>query len=505
MSPRGHGARGQNGWARVACTRIAVGALPLACVIAACSVGPDYRRPHAQTPPAFKEAEGWKVAEPNDTAPRGNWWDLYNDPVLDRLVKQVQVSNQNVVLAEAQYREALALVSEARANYFPQLSANASTTRSQNALVTGVSGAGATTTGGTGQNQTIPGASGTRTTDRVGLALSWEIDVWGRIRRQVESNQAAAVASQSDLANALLSAQAMLAQSYLQLRATDTDIELYEKSIVAYERALKITLNRYEAGVAQRTDVTQAQGQLESAKAAGYDLQVTRATLEHAIAVLVGKPPAELNIERTNSLPDVPAIPVMVPASLLERRPDIAAAERRAASANALIGVARSAYFPNLTLGGSGGYASSTFNHLFSVPNRFWSLGPQLAQTVFDAGAIHAQVKQDIAAYDASVATYRQTVLSAFQEVEDNLATLRWLAQEATAEAAAAAAAEQTLRITENQYQAGTVDYLNVVIAQQAALTAERAVRDLANRRLTASVGLLKALGGGWQTALLTH
>ena len=486
--------------------RTGVAALTLGSALAACSVGPDYKRPHAETPPAFKEAEGWKVAEPNDSAPRGNWWDLYDDPILDKLVQQVQISNQNVVLAEAQYRQALALVSEARASYFPQLSANASSTRSQNALVTGVSGAGTTTGGtGTGGNQTIPGASGTRTTDRVGLSLSWEIDVWGRIRRQVEANQAAAVASQSDLASALLSAQAMLAQSYLQLRATDTDIDLYEKSIVAYERALKITMNRYDAGVAQRTDVTQAQGQLESAKAAGYDLQVTRATLEHAIAVLVGKPPAELNIERTNTLPAVPEIPVMVPATLLERRPDIAAAERRAAAANALIGVARSAYFPNLTLSGSGGYESNAFNHLFNVPNRFWSLGPELAQTIFDAGAIHAQVKQNIAAYDAGVATYRQTVLSAFQDVEDNLATLRWLAQEATAEAAAAAAAEQTLSITENQYQAGTVDYLNVVIAQQAALTAERTVRDLASRRLTASVGLLKALGGGWQTTLLTH
>jgi NodT family efflux transporter outer membrane factor (OMF) lipoprotein len=482
--------------------------LALACgALTACSVGPDYKRPQADTPPAFKEAAGWKLAEPSDTAPRGNWWDVYDDPALDKLVKQVQISNQNVRVAEAQYREALALVSQARANYFPLVSANASTTRSQNALVTGVSGAGTPATGGTGtgQNQTIPGASGTRTTDRVGLSLSWEIDVWGRIRRQVESNQAAAVASQSDLANALLSAQAMLVLSYLQLRATDTDIDLYEKSIVSYERALKITMNRYDAGVAQRTDVTQAQGQLESAKAAGYDLQVTRATLEHAVAVLVGKPPAELDIERTNTLPDVPKSPVLVPASLLERRPDIAAAERRAAAANALIGVARAAYFPDLTLSGSGGYESNTFNHLFSVPNRFWSLGPELAQTIFDAGAIHAQVKQNIAAYDASVATYRETVLTAFQDVEDNLATLRWLGQEATAEAAAAAAAEQTLSITENQYQAGTVDYLNVVIAQQAALTAERAVRDLANRRLTASVGLLKALGGGWQTTMLTH
>ncbi len=293
----------------------------------------------------------------------------------------------------------------------------------------------------------------------------------------------------------------MLVTSYLQLRATDVDLDLYEHSIVSYERALTITQNRYDAGVAQRTDVTQAQSQLESARAAAFDLAVTRHTLEHAIAVLVGRPPSELTIERTNALPDVPESPAIVPAALLERRPDIAAAERRTAAANAQIGVARAAYFPDLTLTGTGGYESSEFSTLFRAPNRFWSLGPNLAQTIFDAGAIHAQVKQNIAAYDFNVATYRQTVLTAFQDVEDNLSTLKLLAQESQAEIKAAEAAEKTLDITQNQYQAGTVDYLNVVTAQQTALTAERSVRDLANRRLTASVGLLKALGGGWKTS----
>jgi NodT family efflux transporter outer membrane factor (OMF) lipoprotein len=339
----------------------------------------------------------------------------------------------------------------------------------------------------------------------VSLSVDWELDVWGRIRRTVESERASAIASESDLANALLSAQAMLVQSYVQLRATDTDLDLYERSLTAYARALQITQNRYDAGVAQRTDVTQAQSQLESARAQALDLAVTRATLEHAIAVLVGRPPSEVSVARTNTLPDVPETPVTVPASLLERRPDIAGAERRTAAANAQIGVARAAYFPDLTLTGTGGYESQSFSNLFSVPHRFWSLGPQLAQTVFDAGAIHSKVKQNMAAYDLNVATYRETVLTAFQDVEDNLATLKLLAQEAVAEAAAAAADEQTLVITQNQYEAGTVDYLNVVIAQQAALTAERAVRDLANRRLTASVGLLKALGGGWQTSDLVH
>lgn len=456
------------------------------------SVGPNYHRPPVETPPAFKEAQGWKLAEPGDTVPKGHWWAIYEDPVLDGLVSQVQVSNQNVVAAEARYRQALALVSGARAGYFPLLTANASSTRSQNALTAQVAGAA------TGTQTAV--AAPTSTSDRVSLSLGWELDVWGRIRRTVESDQAAAVASESDLANALLSAQAMLVQSYLQLRATDADLALYEKSILAYQRALQITQNRYDAGVAQRTDVTQAQGQLESARAQAFDLAVTRATLEHAIAVLVGRPPSEVTLARTDVLPEVPEIPVTVPTSLLERRPDIAAAERQAAAANAQIGVARAAYFPKLSLSGTGGYQASQFSNLFTLPHRFWSLGPQLAQTVFDGGAIHAQVKQNIAAYDYSVATYRQTVLSAFQDVEDNLATLNLLAQESAAEAAAVAAAEQTLALTQNQYQAGTVDYLSVVVAQQSALNAERAVRDLANRRLTASVGLLKALGGGWTT-----
>jgi multidrug efflux pump len=484
-------------WSRSKLRRPELGvgaAIILMCLLAGCAVGPDYNRPKVQTPPAFKETEGWKIAEPNDAAPRGNWWDVYNDAVLDSLVKQVQVSNQNVIAAEAQYREALALVSEARAQIFPTVTANASSTRSQNALtaqVSGATGAGATTS--------------QSTSDRVSLSMAWELDVWGRIRRTVESNKASAIASESDLANALLSEQAMLVQSYLQLRATDVDLDLYEHSIAAYDRALVITQNRYDAGVAQRTDVTQAQSQLETTRAAAYDLSVTRSTLEHAIAVLAGRPPSELTIDRTNTLPDIPEIPSLVPATLLERRPDIAAAERRAAAANAQIGVARAAYFPKLSLTGTLGYQSNKFPDLFNAPNRFWSVGPQLAQTLFDAGAIHAQVKQNMAAYDASVATYRQTVLTAFQDVEDNLATLKLLAEESVAESNAAKAAELTLTITQNQYQAGTVDYLNVVVAQQTALSAERAVRDLLNRRLTASVGLAKALGGGWRTADLAH
>ncbi len=467
--------------------------LSLGLLTACVSVGPNYHRPAVETPPVFKEAQGWKVAEPRDAQSRGNWWDIYDDPNLDGLLRQVQVSNQNVVVAEARYRQALALVGTARANYFPTLSAAVSTTRSSNSVPTiAGSTAGSTTS-----------SSKTNTFDRASLTTSWELDVWGRIRRTVESNRAAAQASGGDLAAALLSAQTTLAQSYFQLRVVDLDLGLLERSTDAYERALEVTQNRYQAGVAARSDVTQAQTQLETARAQLLDLGIQRATLEHAIAVLVGKPPAAVSIPRTDQIPAVPDIPLSLPSELLERRPDVAAAERRVAAANAQIGVAKAAYFPTLTLTGSGGYQSTTFSRLFELPNRFWSVGPSLAETLFDAGARKYQEAEAIAVYDQDVASYRQTVLTAFQDVEDNLVSLKVLAQEALAERAAADAAAETLRIIENQYKAGTVDYLNVVSAQNASLSAERAFRDITNRSLTASVGLLKALGGGWNTGAL--
>ena len=475
--------------------------LSLGLLTACVSVGPNYHRPAVETPPTFKEAQGWKVAEPRDTQARGNWWDIYNDATLDGLLRQVQVSNQNVVVAEARYRQAMALVGTARASYFPTLSAGVSTTRSSNSVPTvGGSTAGPTTS-----------VSRTNTFDRASLTTSWELDVWGRIRRTVESNRAAAQASAGDLAAALLSAQTTLAQSYFQLRIVDLDLGLLERSTDAYGRAVEVTQNRYQAGVAARSDVTQAETQLETARAQLLDLGIERATLEHAIAVLIGKPPAAVSIARTDQIPALPEIPPALPSELLERRPDVAAAERRVAAANAQIGVARAAYFPTLTLAGTGGYQSSTtpqgtppsFSRLFELPNRFWSVGPSLAETLFDAGARKYQEAQAIAVYDQDVASYRQTVLTAFQDVEDNLVSLKVLEKEALAERAAADAAGETLRITENQYKAGTVDYLNVVSAQNASLTAERAFRDITNRSLSASVGLLKALGGGWNTGAL--
>jgi NodT family efflux transporter outer membrane factor (OMF) lipoprotein len=460
------------------------------------SVGPVYHRPSIEVPQGYREAQEWKPAEPQDTKPRGNWWDLYDDPDLDALMRQVAVSNQNVRLAAARYDQAVALLGNARSGYSPTITADVSSTRSQNALTVG---------GGGTTSASAAGGSGTRTQDRVSATMKWELDVWGRIRRTVESNRESAQASAGDLAGALLSAQATLAQSYFQLRVTDLDRTLLERSMDGYQKALEVTQNRYQAGVAQRSDVTQAQTQLESARVQWLDLGITRATLEHAIAVLIGKPPAALSIARKDQTPAIPAIPLTLPSQLLERRPDIAAAERRTAAANAQIGVARAAWFPTLSLGASGGYASTGFSRLFEVPNRFWSLGPDLAGTLVDFGARHYQVRAAIANYDESVATYRQTVLSAFQDVEDNLATLAVLASESIAERAAADAAAETLTITQNQYKAGTVDYLNVVSAQNASLSAERAWRDITNRSLAASVALLKALGGGWSSDTLPY
>jgi len=463
------------------------------------SVGPVYHRPSIEVPESYKEARDWKPAEPQDAKPRGNWWDPYDDADLDALMRQVAVSNQSVRLAAARYEQAVALLGNARSGYFPTITADVSSSRSQNAFTVGGGGSGTTSASAAAAGKS------TTTQDRASASMNWELDVWGRIRRNVESNRESAQASAGDLAGALLSEQATLAQAYFQLRVTDLDLALLERSMDGYSKALEVTQNRYQAGVAQRSDVTQAQTQLENARAQWLDLGITRATLEHAIAVLIGKPPAALTIARKDETPTIPAIPLTLSSQLLERRPDIAAAERRTAAANAQIGIARAAWFPTLSLGATGGYASGSFSKLFEVPNRFWSLGPDLAGTLIDFGARHYQVRAAIANYDQSVATYRQTVLSAFQDVEDNLATLAVLARESVAERAAADAAAETLTITQNQYKAGTVDYLNVVSAQNASLSAERAWRDITNRSLSASVNLLKALGGGWSAASLPY
>lgn len=454
-------------------------------MLSGCAIWPDYLRPEVVVPVQFKEQEGWKLAEPGDEVPRGPWWLRYGDPQLNALVGQVEVSNQNVLAAEALHRQAQAVLGAARAGYFPSITGNFSASRGQGA--TGTSGA----TSATG--------SAIRNTDRLSLGASWEADVWGRIGRSVESSAAAAEASAADLQAALLSAQATLVQTYMQLRVNDAQRRLLDQTVVAYERSLEITRNRYAAGVAGRIDVAQAETQLKSTQAQAIDLGVQRAQLEHAIALLMGKAPADFALPPTDTLPVLPQIPLELPSALLERRPDVAAAERRVAAANARIGVTQAAFFPALTFSASGGYQGSSLSQLLSLPNRFWSVGPALALTLFDAGARSAQKEQAIAAYDQSVAAYRQVVLTAFQEVEDNLVALRILADEATVQREAALFAAESLRLTDNQYQSGTVSYLNVITAQAAALSAERSRLDIGGRRLLASAALLKALGGDWR------
>ena len=376
-----------------------------AALLGGCAIGPDYQRPSIETPVAFKESADWKIAEPRDEMARGKWWKIFGDSDLDKLIEQVNISNQSLKAAEARYRQATALTQSARAGYFPTVSANASSTRSRSAAARS-----------TGSNEAT-------TNNNLTLSAGWELDVWGRIRRTVEANDASAQASAADLESARLSLQSELATSYFQLRVNDAQMQLFADSIIAFEKSLELTRNRYAVGVAGKVDVVQAETQLFSAQAQSIDLGVQRAQLEHAIAVLIGKAPtgvAVVNIEsnagaKVDWKVAMPAFPVGLPSTLLERRPDIAAAERRAAAANAQIGVAKAAYFPTLSLSGSGGFSSPTLANWISAPNRAWSLGPSLATTIFDFGKRGALTDQAIASYDQTVATYRQTVLEAFR------------------------------------------------------------------------------------------
>jgi len=456
-----------------------------------CTVGPDYVRPAASTPPAFKEAEGWKVAQPRDNLPRDKWWEVFNDPVLNDLAAQVEVNNQNIKSAEANVRQARALTAQARSAFFPTVTGNASATR------------GSASGGGRSTNVGGNGASGGGVTNvyNVSLDATWELDLWGRVRRNVESSEAAAQASVADLGSATLSAQALLVTDYLLLRVQDAEIDLLRTTAQAYETSLQLTKNQYAVGVAGRSDVVLAETQLKSTQAQQIDAGVQRAQLEHAIAILMGVPPSALTIVPAPVNRTFPDIPPGLPSELLERRPDIAGAERRAAAANAQIGVAEAAFYPTLTLSATGGFASTSIANLFSLPSRYWTVGAALAQTLFDGGLRQAQTDQAIAAYDASVANYRQTVLSGFQEVEDNLAALRILEQEAAVQDEAVKAARESVTITTNQYRAGTANYLAVVVVQAALLNNERTAVTILGQRLSGSVALIKALGGGWSPA----
>lgn len=454
-------------------------------VLAACTVGPDYVRPRVETPPAYKEAGDWKPAEPRDDASRGKWWEVFGDPQLSALVEQVEISNSNIRVAEAQFRAARAVLAQARASFFPAVSATASTTRSRSPSL---------------PNQVVT-APGPIDNYSAALNASWELDLWGKVRRQVEANVATAQASAATLQSARLSAQATLAQDYLLLRVLDAQKQLLDDTVTAYQRTLELTQNRYASGVAAKAEVVQAETQLKSTQAQAIDIGVQRAQLEHAIAVLIGKPPAEFSIPPAPLVATLPAIPAGVPSALLERRPDIATAERAVAAANAQIGVAQSAFYPALTLSAADGYRSSSFASWLTAPSRFWSLGSSLAQVVFDGGLRRAVTDQARATYDAEVATYQGTVLSGFQEVEDNLATLRLLEREAEVQAEAVKAARESVGLTLNQYKAGIVSYLNVVSVQTVAFNNENTAMGILGRRFNAAVLLIKALGGGWDAS----
>jgi NodT family efflux transporter outer membrane factor (OMF) lipoprotein len=468
--------------------------LTLLLISAGCAVGPNYKRPSAVAPPAFKEpppvsfkeaaAAGWKQSQPGDAYSKGRWWELYNDAALNALEEQVSVSNQNVLQAEAQYREAKAAVSVARAALSPTLT---------------------TTPAGTfaGGGTSAVSSSGSRKSFTLPFNVSWEPDLWGNIRRGVTASAATAQSLAANVGNARLLYQAELAQDYFGLHGNDGEAELLARTEASYKEYVTLTRNRVSAGVASDLDVAEAETQLYAVQAQIMDLGVDRAAFEHAIAILIGKAPADLTIPPVTLNASPPPVPLGVPSELLERRPDIASAERQVAAANEQIGIATAAFYPNLSLTGGGGLESSSLAKWFTWPSRFWSVGAQLAETLFDAGRRRGVVAEQQAAYDATVAAYRETVLTAMQQVEDNLAALRILAGEADKVQQTIQAANRALDISSAQYRSGTVDYLAVITAQATLLSADVTAVTLLTRRLSASVLLIEGLGGGWNASQL--
>jgi len=454
-------------------------------------VGPAYVRPKTEVPPAFKEIEGWKTAEPRDNELRGPWWTMFGDTLLDSLETRAAVSNQTVAIARAQYDQARAAIRASRAGYFPTLGAQASGTRAQRSATLGQSGV------------SVGGAGATASDFLLSGDVSWEPDIWGKVRRLTEANTAGAQASAADLGSVGLSVQAQLAQSYFQIRILDEQKRILDSAAADFQTFLDLTTNRYKSGVASRGDVLQAQTQLRSTQAQSLDVGVSRSQLEHAVAVLIGKPASVFSIAPAPLSASVPAIPLGLPSALLERRPDVAAAEQRVAAANAQIGAAEAAYFPNITLGATGGFESGLISKLFTLPSEMWSLGATAAGTIFDGGLRGAQVDQAKAAYAASVAAYRQTVLTAFQEVEDNVSGLRILENEAQVQDEAVSASRKSLGLAINQYKQGTISALDVVTTQSVELNNHKAAVVILGNRLSSAVLLIKALGGGWDASQL--
>lgn len=486
-------------------------------LLSACNPAPKYVKPSVPITPAYKEAipqqykegVGWKIAEPSDDKIRAKWWEMYNDPVLNGLEEQVRVANQSILEAEANFRAARTLIQTARSALFPLVTVSPSYTNSRFSSTssgrTGIITGGATTaTTGSGSNVATPSGGSNIINDfTLPVDVSYTVDLWHRARNQLAANTFSAQASAADVATALLSTQAELATDYFEVRALDAERDVYRQTLDAYRRTLDLTLTLYRLGIDSDLDVTQAQTQLDTATAQATDLGVARAQYEHAIATLIGKPPAEFSLAVAEFVPKPPAVPVALPSQLLERRPDIAALERSIAADNALIGVQRAAFYPNLSLTATGGFETSDFVKWFTWPSRFWSLGPNLAETLFDAGARRAATEQAQATYDAAVANYRQTVLTDFQSVEDNLAALRILAQEVGEQATAIRSSSHYLDLALTLYRTGIDSYLNVLTAQTTLLTNQLSQVQIQLRQMTSSVGLIMALGGGWDSSQL--
>ena len=462
-------------------------AVLLALLATGCAVGPNYQRPDSVDVSAFKEAEGWVPAAPADALERGPWWSLFNDPLLAQLAARVEVSNQNVAAAVAAYAQARALVREQRAGLLPVVTLDGSATRSHSSS-------------GSSSSSSTSGSGGrTGNSYQLSIGGNWEPDVWGRLGRAVDGAKAGADASAADLASAKLSAQGELAVNYLSLRQTDAQKVLLEATIAGFQRSLEITQNRYSAGIAAKTDVLQAQTQLANAQADDAGLLRQRAQLEHAIAVLVGDAPGNFTLAPAAWSPVVPDVPVGLPSTLLQRRPDIAAAERRVAVANEQIGIAKSAYYPSLSLGASYGLGASRVADLFKASSSVWSLGLSAAQVLFNAGSTGARVEGSQAAHAQAVARYRQTVLTAFQGVEDQLAATRVLLTQQDLRRQASEAADLVEQQVLNRYRSGQVSYTEVITAQATALSARRALVQAMADRQTTAVALIQSLGGGWQ------
>ncbi len=469
-------------------------ALASAIFLASCTVGPKYTKPnvpaapqYSEEPPAsYKEAPGWKTAQPVDTQIRGNWWELFGDAQLNALEEQVEPANQTLKVSEANFREARAQIQLNRSGLYPTVDAGPEITHNR------ISSNNPTGLPGRQYGEfTLP------------ISVSYDADLWGRVRRTINAATAQMQASAADLANVRLELETDLAVDYFEARSLDAQKRILDDTVVAYEKALELTQNRFTGGIASKAEVAQAQTQLDQTQAQDIDLGVARAQFEHAIAVLTGKVPEGLHLPPMPLTEQPPAVPVGLPSQLLERRPDIAAAERQAASANEQIGIARSAFFPDLVISATGGLQAGSIVNWFTWPSRFWAVGPQLAQTIFDAGRRRAQLQTAEAAYDSSIANYRQTTLTAFQEVEDNLAALRILEQEQAKQHEATLAAQNSLQLAMNRYKGGLVTYLEVITAQSIALTNQRTEVDLLRRRMDASVQLIKAVGGGWDSGRL--